>query len=150
MRVHTQATHLDGVYFKGATRFQFPQWLLAAMKFSQLWEDDFVDQVQVVAYYHEWEDEDRGGLFALWDDNAPPKFIQPVSCAHPSPCARASVFRGWMACVGGGATRSCMAGDLCRCTCGGGVWDAVPRAVIGHRHHGGRVEERALRDSVLA
>ncbi len=35
------------MYFHGATRFQFPQWLLAAMKFSGLWEDEFVHQVSV-------------------------------------------------------------------------------------------------------
>ena len=51
----TVAAHVDGAYFWGATRFQFPQWLLAAMKFSGLYEDRFVDQVQVVAYFHEWE-----------------------------------------------------------------------------------------------
>ena len=39
--------HLDGVYFEGASKFQFPQWLLAAMKFSGLWEEQFIPQVQV-------------------------------------------------------------------------------------------------------
>jgi len=51
----TVATHIDGVYFKGASRFQFPQWLLAAMKFSGMWEKQFVNQVQVVGYLHRWE-----------------------------------------------------------------------------------------------
>lgn len=61
------ATHVDGVYFLGATRFDFPQWLLAAMKFSGLFEDRFVDQVQVVAYYHEWvPDESTAGEFVYW------------------------------------------------------------------------------------
>ena len=50
----TVSTHVDGVYFWGASRMQFPQWLLAAMKFSGLWEDVFVDQVQVVGYLHSW------------------------------------------------------------------------------------------------
>jgi hypothetical protein len=44
----TVAHHVDGVYFWGATRFEFPQWLLAVMKFSGLWEDRFVNQVQTV------------------------------------------------------------------------------------------------------
>eukprot|EP01061_Rhynchopus_euleeides_P046838 TRINITY_DN9085_c0_g1_i1.p1 TRINITY_DN9085_c0_g1~~TRINITY_DN9085_c0_g1_i1.p1 ORF type:complete len:469 (+),score=214.35 TRINITY_DN9085_c0_g1_i1:63-1469(+) len=63
----TVATHLDGVYFWGATRFQFPQWLLAAMKFSGLFEDKFINQVQIVGYIHEWE-EDRGGDFVFWNE----------------------------------------------------------------------------------
>eukprot|EP00658_Telonema_sp_P-2_P028714 TRINITY_DN21955_c0_g1_i6.p1 TRINITY_DN21955_c0_g1~~TRINITY_DN21955_c0_g1_i6.p1 ORF type:complete len:334 (-),score=84.92 TRINITY_DN21955_c0_g1_i6:109-1110(-) len=48
----TVPAHIDGAYFWGATRFQFPQWLLAAMVFSGLWQHRFVDQVQVVAYFH--------------------------------------------------------------------------------------------------
>jgi len=53
------ATHIDGVYFWGASRFQFPQWLLAVMKFSGLFEDRFVHQVQVVAYLHNWAPEEK-------------------------------------------------------------------------------------------
>ena len=61
-------SHLDGVYFEGATRFQVPQWLLAAMKFSGLFEKRFVDQVQVVAYLHEWlPSPERSGGFVYWD-----------------------------------------------------------------------------------
>ncbi len=48
----TVAHHVDGVYFWGATRFQFPQWLLAAMKFSGFWEDRFVNQVQTVGEHN--------------------------------------------------------------------------------------------------
>ena len=65
----TVATHIDGVYFRHASRFHVPQWLLAVMKFSGLFEDDFVDQVQVVAYYHTWTD-DRAGHFYFWNDAA--------------------------------------------------------------------------------
>merc|ERR1712070_270288 len=70
----TVATHIDGAYFWGATRFQFPQWLLAAMTFSGLWKDRFVDQVQVVAYYHEWDpailtgNGVDAGEFLYWND----------------------------------------------------------------------------------
>jgi hypothetical protein len=39
----TVSTHIDAVYFWGATRFQIPQWLLAAMAFSNMWKDEFVD-----------------------------------------------------------------------------------------------------------
>jgi hypothetical protein len=53
------ALHIDGAYFVGATRFEYPQWLLAAMVFSGLFADDFVDQVQVVGYGKE-----SGGLVA--------------------------------------------------------------------------------------
>ena len=95
----TVATHIDGVYFKGASRFQFPQWLLAAMKFSGLWEDEFVDQVQVVGYLHQWQpkedeeetkttkvkvvqessmDTDQYGSFVYWNDENPiPKRVLP-------------------------------------------------------------------------
>lgn len=64
----TVASHIDGAYFWGATRFQFPQWLLAAMVYSGLWKDRFVDQVQIVAYYHDWDDteNDVGGRFFYW------------------------------------------------------------------------------------
>lgn len=41
----TVATHLDGGYFWGATRKEMPQWLLACMAFSGLFQDKFVDQV---------------------------------------------------------------------------------------------------------
>jgi hypothetical protein len=43
----TVPLHVDGAYFWGATRFQMPQWLLAAMVFSGLFQDLFVDQVSV-------------------------------------------------------------------------------------------------------
>jgi len=84
----TVATHIDGVYFWGATRFDIPQWLLAAMKFSGLFEDRFVDQIQIVAYYHEWGEEkeggdekggERGGEFVYWNDDFPdPKTVPPT------------------------------------------------------------------------
>ncbi len=62
----TVATHIDGVYFWGADRFTLPQWLLAVMQFSGLFEHLFIPQVQVVAYFHEWSDP-RGGEFIYWD-----------------------------------------------------------------------------------
>ena len=51
------------------------------MKFSNLWEDKFVHQVQVVAYYHQWKDEAhvRGGQFALWTDTGEPHMVNPDS-----------------------------------------------------------------------
>ena len=55
----TVAAHIDGAYFWGATRFQYPQWLLAAMVFSGRFTERFVDQVQVVAYLHEWHPSTR-------------------------------------------------------------------------------------------
>jgi hypothetical protein len=66
----TVALHLDAPYFWGATRFQFPQWLLASMVFSNLFAEHFVDQVQVVGYYHRWNDTHvRSGDFVYWDEN---------------------------------------------------------------------------------
>jgi hypothetical protein len=50
----TVALHLDGPYFWGATRFDYPQWLLVAMVYSNLFSEHFVNQVQVVGYLHEW------------------------------------------------------------------------------------------------
>ena len=47
----TVPLHIDGAYFWGATRFQMPQWLLAAMVFSGLFQDLFVDQVSVSFSY---------------------------------------------------------------------------------------------------
>lgn len=73
----TVASHIDGVYFWGADRFSYPQWFLAAMKFSGLFDDKFIDQVQVVAYLHEWTDHNntRGGHFVYWDNEGPPKRV---------------------------------------------------------------------------
>lgn len=48
------AIHTDAPYFWGATRFQLPQWLLVAMTHSGLFAERFVDQIQVVGYFHEW------------------------------------------------------------------------------------------------
>ena len=50
----TVSVHVDSPYFWGASRYHFPQWLLVCMVFSGLFQDIFVDQVQVVAYFHDW------------------------------------------------------------------------------------------------
>lgn len=40
------------------------------MKFSGIWDDFFIPQVQVVAYFHKWKwSEERGGEFAYWLPN---------------------------------------------------------------------------------
>lgn len=79
----TVALHVDGVYFWGATRFQFPQWLLAVMQFSGLFQKEYVDQIQVVAYFHQWNaTEQIGGEFVYWDVNQDiPKKQLPLSRA---------------------------------------------------------------------
>lgn len=66
----TIASHIDGVYFWGANRFNFPQWLLAAMAFSGLFKEKFVHQVQVVGYFHNWTDlnNTRQGNFIYWNE----------------------------------------------------------------------------------
>jgi len=67
----TVAAHIDGVYFERASRFDVPQWLLAVMKFSKLFDDEFVPQIQIVAYAHEWDDVSRRrGEFVYWGDNS--------------------------------------------------------------------------------
>ena len=53
----TVAAHLDAPYFWGANRFRFPQWLLVSMVFSGLYRDKFINQIQVVGYLHEWEND---------------------------------------------------------------------------------------------
>lgn len=76
------ALHLDAPYFHGATRYHFPQWLLVAMVFSNLFQDKFIDQVQVVGYLHEWTDTGRyktGGDFVYYLDNHKIGTIQPLS-----------------------------------------------------------------------
>jgi hypothetical protein len=72
----TVALHVDGVYFWGATRFQIPQWLLAVMKFSGLFESEFIDQIQVVAYLHRWTSEDsKDGSFVFWRQNGKEEYV---------------------------------------------------------------------------
>ena len=66
----TVPAHLDGVWYHGDSRFLVPQWLLATMAFSGLFADRLVDQVQLVAYFHEWQEAPgqgaRGGSFVHW------------------------------------------------------------------------------------
>jgi hypothetical protein len=65
--------HVDGVFFRGASRFHVPQWLLAVMAFSGLFRERLVPQVQLVAYFHEWADARgaRGGALTHWASGAP-------------------------------------------------------------------------------
>ncbi len=88
----TVAAHVDGVYFWGATRKQFPQWLLAAMVFSGLWKDRFVDQVQVVGYLHNWKPstEDSNGDFVYWGKQNDDGSI-PYEVISPNPRAGSAV-----------------------------------------------------------
>eukprot|EP01130_Rhizamoeba_saxonica_P009972 TRINITY_DN407_c0_g1_i1.p1 TRINITY_DN407_c0_g1~~TRINITY_DN407_c0_g1_i1.p1 ORF type:complete len:212 (-),score=52.54 TRINITY_DN407_c0_g1_i1:27-662(-) len=53
------------------------------MVFSDLFSELFIDQVQVVGYYHEWNNTDeRGGKFVYWDEyTTQPKDISPYSLA---------------------------------------------------------------------
>lgn len=78
----TVAAHIDGAYFWGATRFQYPQWLLAAMVFSGRFAERFVDQVQVVAYLHEWAPSSRmnggDGKFVHWANGSAPSIRSPL------------------------------------------------------------------------
>jgi len=56
----TVPIHIDAPYFWGASRYHFPQWLLACMLFSGLYQKEFVHQVQVVAYLHDWAIKGKG------------------------------------------------------------------------------------------
>ena len=53
--------HLDVPWFRGATRFNVPQWLLIAMEMSGLWAEHRVSQTQGVAYLHDWVDPKHDG-----------------------------------------------------------------------------------------
>ena len=68
----TVATHIDAPYFWGASRKQFPQWLLAVMVFSDLFKQYFIDQVQVVAYLSDYDvtRKDMGGEFLYYTKNS--------------------------------------------------------------------------------
>lgn len=63
----TVASHIDAPYFQRVSRFHYPQWLIAVMVWSGLFQKDFIDQVQVVGYYHKWTDTNRSGLFKFWN-----------------------------------------------------------------------------------
>lgn len=67
----TVASHIDAPYFWGASRKQFPQWLLAVMVFSDLFKQYFIDQVQVVAYLSDYDTTraDMGGDFLYYTEN---------------------------------------------------------------------------------
>lgn len=74
----TVAVHIDVPYFWGAGRKDFPQWLLAVMMFSGLWEDKFINQVQVVGYLHEWNEiNDFGGDFVYYNNNTSNAIVTP-------------------------------------------------------------------------
>ena len=68
----TVPAHLDGVWFRGADRFHIPQWLLAVMAFSGLFQENFIDQVQLVAYFAPHGVGERsGGQFTHWSSGRP-------------------------------------------------------------------------------
>lgn len=73
----TVAAHVDAVYFWGATRFHVPQWLLAVMVYSGLFQDKFIDQIQVVGYVHRWENRanPKDGAFVFWTDNEKEQYV---------------------------------------------------------------------------
>lgn len=70
----TVASHLDAPYFWGADRFDFPQWLLMVMKFSGIYENIFIHQVQVVGYLS--PEPIEGGEFIYYPENANGEFKQ--------------------------------------------------------------------------
>jgi len=51
------------------------------MVFSNLFSERFIDQVQVVAYLHDWIDASQGGEFIYWDDSKIPKRVPPLPLA---------------------------------------------------------------------
>ncbi len=67
----TVAVHTDAPYFWGASRQLFPQWLLVVMVFSNLFQQQFIDQVQVVAYLSniDTKESSTGGQFLFYRNN---------------------------------------------------------------------------------
>lgn len=59
-------THFDVPWFAGATRYDFPQWLLVVMERSRLFDHLLWPQVQGVAYIHHRPV--TGGSFFFWPD----------------------------------------------------------------------------------
>eukprot|EP01034_Spumella_vulgaris_P035949 gene35949-44329_t len=78
----TVAFHLDSPSFWGATRFNFPQWLIVSMVFSGLFQDKFVNQIQVVGYLHEWtaspNDTSIGGEVVYYENETAIHAVQPI------------------------------------------------------------------------
>uniref|UniRef100_A0A914DUT2 Sulfite exporter TauE/SafE family protein n=1 Tax=Acrobeloides nanus TaxID=290746 RepID=A0A914DUT2_9BILA len=62
--------HLDAAIFEHASRFQYPTWLPVVMVGAGLHKDKFIDQVQGVAYLHEWNDTSFGGHLAYYTENS--------------------------------------------------------------------------------
>ena len=58
--------HHDAVYFKNATRHQFPLWLLTVMKESHLFESALLHQVQAIVYLG--DNNQSGGELYLYPD----------------------------------------------------------------------------------
>ena len=58
--------HYDTPFFNGATRYNFPKWLLIVMEHSKLFENRRIPQVQIVTYIHSNSDPNRGGDFILY------------------------------------------------------------------------------------
>ncbi|KRX03621.1 hypothetical protein PPERSA_04173 [Pseudocohnilembus persalinus] len=60
--------HYDTPWFYGADRNEFPLWLLVAMRTSGLYDDIAINQVQGVAYLHDWTDTEKmGGAFYFFE-----------------------------------------------------------------------------------
>ena len=76
----TVATHIDAPYFQRVSRYHYPVWLLSVMMWSGLFQKDFIDQVQIVAYYHKWTDTNRRGRFKFWNNrDSVPAESSPIS-----------------------------------------------------------------------
>ena len=83
----TVALHIDSPYFWSsrtghANRFSYPQWFLVAMVFSNLFQD-FIDQVQVVGYLHQWDPSDSslnlsGGEFVWYNNGTSYESVSPI------------------------------------------------------------------------
>lgn len=81
----TVALHIDSPYFWSsstghANRFSFPQWFLVAMVFSNLFNKDFIDQVQVVGYLHQWDPslDSSGGEFVWYNNDTSYESVLPI------------------------------------------------------------------------
>lgn len=81
----TVALHVDSPYFYSSTsghadRFSYPQWFLVSMMFSNLFSSEFIDQVQVVGYLHQWDPslDSSGGEFVWYNNDTSYESVLPI------------------------------------------------------------------------
>ena len=95
--------HTDLPYFKYASRYSFPQWLLVVMKHSNLFNQHRIREVQAVIYIHPWNssksNKTMGGELLIYDNgpNEQPKILDisggtAILCDGPNTIHATNIF----------------------------------------------------------